>query len=62
MCAIAGRALPVEPMGWTAPHGPALIVTPDALIDAAMALAADALRADQSHIKALKRMLEGKPQ
>lgn len=38
------------------------IVTPDALIDAAMALAADALRADQSHIKALKRMLEGKPQ
>jgi enoyl-CoA hydratase len=38
------------------------IVAPDALIDAAMALAADALRADQSHVQALKRMLEAKPQ
>jgi enoyl-CoA hydratase len=38
------------------------IVAPDALIDGAMALAADALRADQSHVQALKRMLEAKPQ
>jgi enoyl-CoA hydratase len=37
------------------------IVAPDALIDTAMALAADALRADQSHVQALKRMLEGTP-
>lgn len=35
------------------------IVAPDALIDSAKALAADALGADQGHLQALKRMTKG---
>jgi enoyl-CoA hydratase/carnithine racemase len=35
------------------------IVAPDALMDAAKALAADALGADQGHLHALKRMTKG---
>lgn len=35
------------------------IVASDALMDQAMALAADALAADQSHVAALKRMTQG---
>jgi Asp/Glu/hydantoin racemase len=40
MCAIAARALAVAPRGWTAPEGPALIATPDALGRAADVIAA----------------------
>jgi enoyl-CoA hydratase len=35
------------------------IVAPEALMDSAMALAADALGADQGHLHALKRMTKG---
>jgi enoyl-CoA hydratase/carnithine racemase len=35
------------------------IVAPDALMDSAVALAADALGADQQHLRALKRMTAG---
>jgi len=35
------------------------ITPPDVLIDTAKALAADALAADQSHLRALKRMTKG---
>lgn len=37
------------------------IVAPEALMDTAMALAADALAADHSHVAGLKRMTKGKP-
>jgi enoyl-CoA hydratase len=37
------------------------ITAPDALIDTAIALAADALNADQSHLHALKRMTKEAP-
>ncbi|WP_243627733.1 MULTISPECIES: aspartate/glutamate racemase family protein [Rhodovulum] len=40
MCEIAARALPVAPIGWTAPAGPPLIVTPEALARAAEGIAA----------------------
>ena len=36
------------------------IVAPEALIDSAKALAADALNADQSHVAALTRLTRGK--
>ncbi|MFD0981458.1 aspartate/glutamate racemase family protein [Tropicimonas aquimaris] len=36
MCAIAARALPEPPVGWTAPHGPSMI-TSQAALDAAAA-------------------------
>jgi allantoin racemase len=39
MCAIAARALPAAPVGWTAPRGPQLIVTPKALRLAAQEVA-----------------------
>lgn len=40
MCAIAARDLPAAPAGWTAPNGPELISTPEALRMAAEVVAA----------------------